>query len=182
MRFTHRDRAVLWRAWLESYFHLFWNTQRAVSPMNCTVSASGLSVLWAQLISGKIIKQQERETKSKISEGGRLKSCGEKGMGGHLHEEAASSMMGIKYTMTWGKGNRGLRVKGFHTERPEWTVSHWDKEEEYYHLLENKINRNQWKDHARDVKTPQGSETFHLSRKTMGPKATFPTSQLTFHE
>lgn len=113
MRFTHGDRAVLWWAWLESYFHLFWNTHRAMSPMNCIVSASGLSVFWAQLISGKIIKQQEGETKSKISEGGRPKSCGETGKGGHLHEAAASSMMGIKFTMTWGKGNGGYVRKDF---------------------------------------------------------------------
>lgn len=50
----------------------------------------------------KIIKQQERETKSIRSEGGNWRDK-ENGRGGDLREEATSSMLGVNLAMMWGK-------------------------------------------------------------------------------
>ena len=84
--------------------------QWAMSPVSSPVNALGLSVFWAQLISRKkIIKQQERETKSIRSEGGNWRD-GENGRGGDLHEEAASSMLGVNLAMMWGKDDMGVAV------------------------------------------------------------------------
>jgi len=84
--------------------------QWAMSPGSSPVNASGLSVFWAQLISRKkIIKQQERETKSIRSEGGNWRDR-ENGRGGDLHEEAASSMLGVNLAMMWGKDDMGVAV------------------------------------------------------------------------
>lgn len=57
------------------------------------------------LPAGKIIKQQERETKSIVSEGGCLESTGENGKGGNLHEEETSSMLGVKLAVLPGEGD-----------------------------------------------------------------------------
>lgn len=61
------------------------------------------------LSAGKIIKQQERETKSIISERGWLESCGENGRGGNWQEEVVNSMMGIKHAVM-GLRNLGVGV------------------------------------------------------------------------
>ena len=57
-----------------------------------------LSLLSTAYQQEKIIKQQERETKSIRSEGGNWRD-GENGRGGDLHEEAASSMLGVNLAM-----------------------------------------------------------------------------------
>lgn len=54
----------------------------------------------------KIIKQQERETKSIRSEAGNWRDK-ENGRGGDLREEATSSMLGVNLAMIWGKATWG---------------------------------------------------------------------------
>ena len=82
----------------------------AMSPVSSPVNASGLSVFRAQLISRKkIIEQQERETKSIKSEGGNWRDR-ETGRGGDLHEQAASSRLGVNLAMMWRKDDMGVGV------------------------------------------------------------------------
>lgn len=57
----------------------------------------------------KIIEQQERETKSIKSEGGNWRDR-ETGRGGDLHEQAASSMLGVNLAMMWRKDDMGVGV------------------------------------------------------------------------